>query len=889
MKKYFIQLIILLSCINSFAQVKEIFPKNFHRANVTETFRNHTAKIPIHPTEGNSGSQINVQPNSSKGKIVNSILASSEDIIGYTFYDLQTNHSISNNLVVNLDGTISGAWNFSPNAIVSSNPPYPYRGSGYNYLDGNAWAYPLGPNVREETVRTGFTNIVVTPTHELLVAHYAAGLTDSNRIIITRRAGKGSGAWDAPVYPWGTGISQSWPKACSGITNENVYVIFLDARNGNSGHLYFASSTDGGGTWSAAVMLPDIDSTYYRGFGGDSYSIDAKGDTVAISYGDIFTDVGLLKSTDAGQTWTKSIIQLHPQPFYTEDSLTDINHDGIVDTINSNGGDSKVLIDNNGMCHVWFSAFSYFNSVAGDGFYNPMYGTDNLYYWNETMSQNNGYVAIASAQDFNGNGFLDLPVDTSTNCVTELPWGQYGGGITQMPSAGIDSLGRIYLSYQTIDELADTTFYHEAHRHIYMMTLPAPYNPADWTTPYDIVPSYAAGGNGEDEEAVFACTAKNVTGGFAYVLYQRDGAPGHGLAATGTCDNDHNLGNISDIVLARQDINQLINPPGGSNVWPGDANYDLLVDNYDLLYIGIANGDTGFVRPGASIAFVPQSCQDWSYQFSNGINVKRADSDGNGIIEPADTTAVSQNYGLTHPFRIARQTKVNSTGEDLILQLPAVALPGTSVNIPIVLGTINPISDVYGLAFTINYDNTSVDPGSMSIDFSGSWIESGNNHLSLVKDFPSSGKCEVAFTRIDGTNISGMGQIGNLNFIVGNNSWGFLHLLISNVKLISHDEIEIPVATHVDSIFTSVNDLNNINMSIFPNPSIGDIYVGIKNNEHISYQFSVFNMKGQELSVNIFAGDVYTLKREDFNPGIYLLTMTNLKTGSRSQMKIVFL
>jgi hypothetical protein len=471
-----------------------------------------------------------------------------------------------------------------------------------------------------------------------------------------------------------------------------------------------------------------------------------------------------------------------------------------------------------------------------------------------------------------------------------LPWGQYGGGITQMPSAGIDSLGRIYLSYQTIDELADTTFYHEAHRHIYMMTLPVPYNPADWTTPYDIVPAIAAGGDGENQEAVFACTARNVTGGYANVLYQRDNAPGHGLAADGSCDKVHNLGSSSDIILAKQDITQLLNTSGFSNVWPGDANYDLVVDNVDLLYIGVANSDTGFVRPGASIAFVAQPCQDWSSIFSNGTNVKMADSDGNGIVEAADTNAISQNYGLTHPFKIIKHTQVNSTGADLMLQLPGTALPGSTVNIPIILGTLaNPANNVYGIAFTINYDYPSVQPGSMSLDFNGSWIESTNNHLSLVKDFPSSGKCDVAFTRINRTNVSGTGQIGTLSFIVGNNSWGFLHLLLSNVKLISNNEIEIPVATHVDSIFTNVSDFNNIGMTIFPNPSKENIQIRISNNEHQSYELSMFDLKGQKLFTRIFAGDIYTLKREDFMPGIYLLTMTNLKTGTHAHMKIVFL
>ena len=381
------------------------------------------------------------------------------------------------------------------------------------------------------------------------------------------------------LYPWGNHDFYSLPKACGGLTNENVYVIFQGTGDssismtpphtieGQNGPLYFSKSTDGGLTWTAPFIIPDIDSTHYRGFNGDSYNIDAIGDTVAICYGDAFTDVGLLKSTDGGITWTKKIIQLHPQPFYNPlaDSISDINSNGIADTILSNGSDSKVLIDNNGMCHVWFSAFKYVNDVAGDGLYTAFYGTDNLFYWNENMNQNNGYVAIASAPDLNGDGILNLPVIIPGPCQPVVPFGQYGGGITQMPSAGIDSLGRLYISFQTIDELADTSG--GARRHIYMMTLPSPYNPVDWTYPYDIVPQDTLSGIPDNQEVVYACAARKVSGGFANVLYSKDDRPGNGLLPNDTCNLG--LGNSTDIILCKQDIQQLFSTTGISEINSG--------------------------------------------------------------------------------------------------------------------------------------------------------------------------------------------------------------------------------------------------------------------------------------------------------------------------------
>jgi hypothetical protein len=357
------------------------------------------------------------------------------------------------------------------------------------------------------------------------------------------------------------------PKACSGLTNEKVYVIFL-GKNGNTinqeppstkeasyGPILFSRSLNSGLTWDPPVLIPLIDASNYQGFSGGAYSIMARGDTVAISYGNTFTDIGLLKSTDAGQTWTKTIVQLHPHPRYNinADSISDFNQDGIADTILSNSGDSKVLIDNEGMCHVWFSAFSYVNDTTGDSLYTGFYTTDNLYYWNETMPQNNGYVAIAATQDFNGNGVINYPPNPTTSCDSLFPFGFYGGGLTEKPSAGIDASGRIYLAYQALNEEADITNFNALHKHIFMMTLDKTggvYQSGNWTYPYSIVPGMAVGGYGEFQEAVFASVTPIVAGSKVNVLYQRDDAPGHSFD---TCFNQHNLGNSSDIVIASID------------------------------------------------------------------------------------------------------------------------------------------------------------------------------------------------------------------------------------------------------------------------------------------------------------------------------------------------
>jgi hypothetical protein len=59
----------------------------------------------------------------------------SEQIIGETYYDLQTNSSIQNRLFVHDDRSISATWTMSPD--IQTN--FPNRGTGYNYFDGVSW------------------------------------------------------------------------------------------------------------------------------------------------------------------------------------------------------------------------------------------------------------------------------------------------------------------------------------------------------------------------------------------------------------------------------------------------------------------------------------------------------------------------------------------------------------------------------------------------------------------------------------------------------------------------------------------------------------------------------------------------------------------------------
>ena len=77
-------------------------------------------------------SHLMVNPNPYTFSGVNSKNTMTETDIGWTTYDLQTNNSVQNRIVVHNNGTMSAAWTMS----AELNALWNDRGTGYNYFDG---------------------------------------------------------------------------------------------------------------------------------------------------------------------------------------------------------------------------------------------------------------------------------------------------------------------------------------------------------------------------------------------------------------------------------------------------------------------------------------------------------------------------------------------------------------------------------------------------------------------------------------------------------------------------------------------------------------------------------------------------------------------------------
>lgn len=321
------------------------------------------------------------------------------------------------------------------------------------------------------------------------------------------------------------------------------------------------------------------------------------------------------------------------------------------------------------------------------------------------------------------------------------------------------------------------------------------------------------------------------------------------------------------------------------SVWPGDANSDGVADLYDVLNIGIGYNISGPVRTNASTVWVGQPAQDWNLAFLSGLNLKHADCDGNGLIDSLDVDVVSLNYGLTHLKTQGSQRRPGSPPIAVSFAVDTTYAP-TVITADISLGDMNlPVTDGYGVAFSLLFDNTLVDSASIQADFNGSWLGNAGNPQSLTKNLFSQGQLDMAHTRTTQTAISGYGHIGTVSFYIQDNIIGKDYadynfgLEIVGSRLISNDETEILLDEQSDSVlvldeFVGINEVAPAQVSIYPNPGSGFFYVQINAVEAATV--TVLNLLGEELyRAEVNGYNILPIDLNNQPNGIYLVKVQN--------------
>lgn len=326
-------------------------------------------------------------------------------------------------------------------------------------------------------------------------------------------------------------------------------------------------------------------------------------------------------------------------------------------------------------------------------------------------------------------------------------------------------------------------------------------------------------------------------------------------------------------------------------VWPGDTNNDGIVNNFDILNIGIGFEAEGPSRTDASINWEGQEANDWDHKFDNGLNFKFADADGLGSINFSDIEVIEQNWEEEHDFR-GETDQSGFAGSDIPIFLQAGDYATNKViEIPIHLGAENlPADNIYGIAFSISYDPSMVDVNSLTINTNDSWFtQNDNDHLRIEKNNSEDGLLHFAMVRKDHENLSGTGVIADLEVFFHEIDMEISesHLSIESVRFVDSKGKELPAVqigstVNIENQTTSTTaNVNPLNISLYPNPSSG--LINIETNSTIE---SINLMKLDGSICKTYKGDVRLIDLSHLENQLYLL---KIQTNNETVVKKVTL
>ncbi|MEN8225367.1 MAG: T9SS type A sorting domain-containing protein, partial [Bacteroidota bacterium] len=452
-------------------------------------------------------------------------VAPSETTIGITWYDLQSNRSVKNRMFRYDDGSIAATWTMGMEASS-----YPDRGTGYNYFDGTTWGWGPTPEERIESIRCGWPSYSpLGPEGELVISHDFGAHT----LYLNQRELKGEGDWEESAFGYTNGPPMlSWARhITSGPDNYKIHLLAnsWEEYMGMEAATVYSRSTDGGDTW-------DYENILIEGMGPDDYNFiyadayvwaDPVGDNIAFLCAEAWHDLFMMKSTDNGETWEKTVIWEHPYPYFDWDVT-------ITDTFFCVDNSATITLGTDGKAHVAFGisrvahfetggAYNYWPYVDGIGYWNedmatfsgdldalapPQYG-----YANSEMIQDVNYVAWM--QDVDGDGEVTLAADI-------LSYRSLGP--CTMPALTVDEYGNVILLFASTTETYVNDTYN--YKHIWARAFNA--TAGIWEDFYDLTNDIVH----IFDECIYPQVASSSDDNI-YYMYNADQTPGLAL------DEDH--------------------------------------------------------------------------------------------------------------------------------------------------------------------------------------------------------------------------------------------------------------------------------------------------------------------------------------------------------------
>lgn len=374
----------------------------------------------------------------------------------------------------------------------------------------------------------------------------------------------------------------------------------------------------------------------------------------------------------------------------------------------------------------------------------------------------------------------------------------------------------------------------------------------------------------------------SITGGWSpYQMLWSDGVTSTALMRTQLCPETYAV-TVVDAVGTTFVLGPFDLETDPSCVWPGDTDNSHKANHFDLLPIALAYNQNGILRPNASTTWQGETSPDWS--ISSAIidlpDWKHIDADGNAVIDSMDVNPILLNYNQNY-FPVT-QTILSPFGPIPLFADTVQVDEGQTVTIPINLGTSAVTADsVYALAFSIVYDSSLVEYGSVSVSYEGSWL--GSDLVTIEKDFSNAGRLELALGRKDHQPMSGAGMIASVSFTIRDDIFRAplsrtMPIRIEQVRMIDELNNLLPVTPIEGELI--VNEVVAVtqhtqiipDVLLFPNPTKNELNIVAKDTE--IRRIVIFNTAGQkvleEANPNM---QVHTLSLSELSEGVYIVQL----------------
>lgn len=322
-------------------------------------------------------------------------------------------------------------------------------------------------------------------------------------------------------------------------------------------------------------------------------------------------------------------------------------------------------------------------------------------------------------------------------------------------------------------------------------------------------------------------------------------------------------------------------------VYPGDTNQDGIVNEVDVLALGIGMGREaeGTKRPNATHTWNAQNAPDWVDTLKNGINYKHIDANGDGLLDQKDLANIDYNYGerydnnlpqalspIVEDARINFRLVPRREAYDYEWDNPARRI--AFVNLHMDIDSMS--EEVYGIAGSLRFparffmENENSNSTFINIAEQNSEVGFMEPGLGLTKRFPAKGKIDFALSLTDMQETASGGSIGRLAIIVGNDFYTLnedgvetFELKLINLRVIDSEENLLPVSSKTAEMMIYNIPIIKIReeekepefpddglletMSIFPNPTSEVINITFPSNfQEQSLILDIYDASGKK-------------------------------------------